>query len=81
MVQPHAGIAGKARWTLDANHRRGRLALVGPIDREGDLGTALPDARRLAGGILDRYRELDDDDLLIFLSGGKGAHIGLPTSL
>lgn len=40
---------------------------------------ALCEARRLAGAILDRYRELDEDDLLIFLSGGKGVHIGLPT--
>jgi hypothetical protein len=31
--------------------------------------------------ILDRYRELDDEALLIFLSGGKGVHIGVPTSL
>ncbi len=33
---------------------------------------ALHDARRLAGAILERYRELDEADLLIFLSGGKG---------
>ncbi len=48
------------------------------IDRPDDLALALSDARRLAGAILDRYRELDDDDLLIFLSGGKGVHIGIP---
>ena len=41
---------------------------------------ALRDARRLAGAILDRYRELDDDDLLVFLSGGKGVHVGIPTA-
>jgi hypothetical protein len=51
------------------------------IDRPDDLDAALSDARRLAAGILDRYRELDDDALLIFLSGGKGMHIGVPTSL
>jgi hypothetical protein len=51
------------------------------IDRPDDLGTALGDARRLAAGILDRYRELGDDDLLVFLSGGKGFHVGVPTSL
>jgi hypothetical protein len=45
------------------------------------LEHALRDARRLAGAILERYRELDDDDLLIFLSGGKGLHVGVPTSL
>ncbi len=57
---------------------RGRLALLGhrPARRPG---LALRDARRLAGAILERYRELDDDDLLIFLSGGKGVHIGIPT--
>jgi hypothetical protein len=49
------------------------------IDRPDDLALALSDARRLAGVILDRYRELDDDDLLIFLSGGKGVHVGMPT--
>ncbi len=51
------------------------------IDREDDLASALSDARRLAAGILDRYQELGDDDLLIFLSGGKGFHVGIPTSL
>ena len=50
------------------------------IDRPDDLALALSDARRLAGAILDRYRELDDDDLLIFLSGGKGVHVGIPTA-
>jgi hypothetical protein len=48
------------------------------IDRENDLALALRDARRLAGTILERFRELDDD-LLVFLSGGKGVHIGIPT--
>jgi hypothetical protein len=51
------------------------------IDRPGDLGRAISDARRLAGAILDRYRELDDDALLVFLSGGKGCHVGVPTAL
>jgi hypothetical protein len=49
------------------------------IDRPGNLALALRDTRRLAGAILDRYRSLDDDDLLIFLSGGKGLHLGIPT--
>jgi hypothetical protein len=48
------------------------------VDRPDDLGAALRDTRRLAGFVLDRYRELDDDDLLIFLSGGKGVHLGIP---
>src|SRR5262249_43161024 len=46
-----------------------------------ELDRSISDARRLAGAILDRYRELDDDALLVFLSGGKGVHVGLPTSL
>jgi hypothetical protein len=51
------------------------------IDRADDLDAALSDARRLAARILYRYRELDDDDLLIFPSGAKGFHIGVPTAL
>jgi hypothetical protein len=50
------------------------------IDRPDNLAIALSDARRLAGAILERYRELDDGDLLVFLSGGKGVHVGLPTT-
>jgi hypothetical protein len=49
------------------------------IDRTNDLEHALRDARRLAGTILERHREFDDDDLLVFLSGGKGVHVGIPT--
>jgi hypothetical protein len=48
------------------------------IDRRDDLPAALSDARGLVGCMLDRYRDFDEDDLLIFLSGGKGLHIGLP---
>jgi hypothetical protein len=54
------------------------LALVGVAPRPADLGAALRDARRLCGALLDRYRDFDDDPL-IFLSGGKGVHIGVPT--
>ena len=50
------------------------------VDRT-DLEIALADTRRLVGGLLDRYRELDDDDLLTFLSGGKGFHVGIPCSI
>jgi hypothetical protein len=49
------------------------------IDR-GDLDTALRDARRLALALIECYR-LDDDRLLIFFSGSKGFHIGLPSAL
>lgn len=50
------------------------------IDREGDLERATSDARRLCAALVERYR-IDGDDLLIFFSGAKGYHIGLPTSL
>jgi len=50
------------------------------IDRPDNLALALRDARRLAGAILERYRELDDADLFISLSGGKGVHVGIPTA-
>lgn len=50
------------------------------IDREHDIEAATRDTRRLAAFLADRYR-LDGDDLLIFYSGSKGYHVGLPTSL
>jgi hypothetical protein len=59
----------------------GAIWLFFDIDRKDDLNRALHDARLLAAGILDRYPELDDNDLLIFWSGEKGFHLGLPTSL
>ena len=49
------------------------------IDRDGDLPGALDAARRLAAFTADRFGL--DDDLLAFLSGGKGFHLGLPTGL
>jgi hypothetical protein len=49
------------------------------LDAEDDPGRALSEARRLAGVILERYRSLDDDALLLFFSGAKGFHVGLPT--
>jgi hypothetical protein len=48
------------------------------VDRD-DLQRALDDARRLAATILERYRDLDADDLLAFYSGSKGFHLGIPT--
>ncbi len=47
------------------------------IDRS-DLNDALADARRLTGVVLQQYSTLDEDDLLIFFSGAKGFHVGLP---
>jgi hypothetical protein len=49
------------------------------IDRLDDLERALSDARKLAAAILARFNTLDDDDLLLFYSGSKGFHVGLPT--
>ncbi len=48
------------------------------IDQPGDPNAALHDARKLVGFILQRYRALNDDDLLTFFSGSKGFHIGIP---
>ncbi len=48
------------------------------IDRAGDLAAALADACRLACALLERYRGCDDDGLLLFFSGAKGFHVGLP---
>jgi hypothetical protein len=49
------------------------------IDAENDPQAALDGARRLASTILERYRPLDECDLLLFFSGAKGFHVGLPT--
>lgn len=48
------------------------------IDRT-DLDTATRDARRLAAGLAERFKL--DDELLIFFSGSKGFHLGLPMAL
>jgi hypothetical protein len=49
------------------------------IDHPDDPERALSDARRLASAILYRYPAALDDDLLLFFSGHKGYHVGLPT--
>jgi hypothetical protein len=51
------------------------------FDLDADnLAAVLGEARRLAEGVLHRYRALDDDTLLLFFSGSKGFHIGLPVA-
>ena len=49
------------------------------LDRD-QLGAALDVARRLAVALADVFR-VPDDDVLLFLSGNKGFHVGLPTAL
>lgn len=50
------------------------------VDRESDLECALIDTRRLAAGLVERF-DITEDELLIFYSGSKGFHLGLPTAL
>ncbi|MBC8355095.1 MAG: DNA primase [Planctomycetes bacterium] len=50
------------------------------IDREHDIEVATTDARRLCAGLCERF-QLDGDELLIFYSGSKGFHVGLPSSM
>lgn len=57
----------------------GSLWLWFDVDRD-DLDRATLDARRLAASLVERYR-LDGDDLLLFFSGSKGFHVGLPLSV
>jgi hypothetical protein len=50
------------------------------IDRtEHESETARRDTARLALSLVERYR-FSDDDLLIFFSGSKGFHVGMPTA-
>lgn len=50
------------------------------IDRADNLDRALLDSRKLAAATAERF-QLDDGDLLLFYSGFKGFHLGLPTCL
>jgi hypothetical protein len=50
------------------------------LDDGDDAGRVLSDARRLCAGLVDRYG-IDGDALLIFYSGAKGFHVGVPTVL
>jgi hypothetical protein len=49
------------------------------VDRD-NIETATRDARRLAAFLVERFA-LDGDYLLLFVSGAKGFHVRLPTSL
>ncbi len=50
------------------------------IDRD-DRETALNDTKRLVEHLINRFGTLAGDELLIFYSGSKGFHVGLPTWL
>lgn len=47
---------------------------------DADLDNALDRTRRLCSLLIQRY-DLDESELLVFFSGGKGFHVGLPTSV
>ena len=49
------------------------------IDRAGDLPRAQADAGRLAAALVERYG-IPDEDVMLFFSGSKGFHVGLPLS-
>ena len=66
--------------TKGYNGECGALWLWFDIDREHELEAATNDARRLCAGLSERFK-LDGDELLIFYSGSKGFHVGLPASL
>ncbi len=55
--------------------------LIFDVDREIDVEAALVDTRRLVHSILSRYESLETENMLIFVSGGKGFHVGLPAPL
>lgn len=49
------------------------------IDREGDLPRALTDARKLATAAVESLG-IAEYDVLVFFSGAKGFHVGLPAA-
>ncbi len=50
------------------------------LDDPDDAARALDAARRLGAGLVDRYM-MEGDDLLVFYSGSKGFHVGMPMTL
>lgn len=50
------------------------------IDRADDIDAALADARALCIHLTEQWR-VPDAALMVFLSGSKGFHIGIPTAL
>lgn len=58
----------------------GALWLWWNIDADDGLDRATTHARRLCAGLVERYA-IDGEGLLVFFSGSKGYHVGLPMSL
>lgn len=50
------------------------------LDSEGNLERAQSEAEALAESLVNRYG-INPDDVLMFFSGSKGFHVGLPTGL
>lgn len=50
------------------------------IDREQDLQAALEATRTLCLFLADQFR-VPEDEVLVFFSGSKGFHVGIPTTL
>lgn len=50
------------------------------IDRKGNLSSALADTRALCLHLADQGG-VDQDHILVFFSGSKGYHVGVPTAL
>ncbi|MEN0109293.1 MAG: DNA primase [Planctomycetota bacterium] len=50
------------------------------LDDPDNPERALDAARRLTAGLVDRYA-IDGDELLVFYSGAKGYHVGLPLAV
>jgi len=48
------------------------------IDNRDDPAAALDAARKLVRHLLRQYPGLDEDHVLIFFSGARGFHVGLP---
>lgn len=69
----HFQVYRRKDWTGPC----GTLRLFWDADRDGDVAAALADTRRLASYLIDRYG-LDEDLVLVGLSGSKGYHVEIP---
>ena len=78
--QEFADYLAANRSTKGYAGRCGGVWLWWDIDADGDLERATTHARRLCAGLVERYG-IDGDTVLVFFSGSKGYHVGLPLSL